>query len=223
MVVWNAAEPVTSPVGAIGKSLPPIPNNRGMETLVGACIGIGLAAACGMRVFIPLLVLGLASRVGVVSLSESTAWLASTPALCTLGVACLVEVAAYWLPSIDHALDVMAAPAALAAGTLVAASQFGEFTPALSWGLGAIAGGGAAGLSTATSVSTRGVGTLSTAGVVNPLISAVQTALSAVVSVLAVVVPVALAAVLVLVTAGGVMLMRRRWRTSVSRGAVATI
>ncbi|MEY3230641.1 MAG: hypothetical protein RL689_730, partial [Planctomycetota bacterium] len=33
-----------------------------METLVGACIGIGLAAACGMRVFIPLLVLGLASR-----------------------------------------------------------------------------------------------------------------------------------------------------------------
>jgi hypothetical protein len=190
-----------------------------METLVGACIGIGLAAACGMRVFIPLLVLGLASRAGLVTLSDSTAWLASTPALCTLGVACLVEVAAYWLPSIDHALDVVAAPAALAAGTLAAASQFGEFTPALSWGLGAIAGGGVAGLSTATSVSTRGVGTVGTAGLVNPLISAVQSALSAVVSVLAVVVPVALAAVLMVVAVTAIVLLRR-WRRRADVGGV---
>lgn len=193
-----------------------------METIIGACIGIGLAAACGMRVFIPLLVLGLASKAGFVTLSESTAWLASTPALWTLGVACLVEVAAYWVPSIDHALDVVAAPAALAAGTLVAASQFGEFTPALSWGLGAIAGGGVAGLSTATSVSARGVGTVSTAGLVNPLISSVQSALSAVVSVLAVVVPLALAGVLLVVLAAFVVAWRRRGRRSEGRGVVAT-
>lgn len=193
-----------------------------METIIGACIGIGLAAACGMRVFIPLLVLGLASKAGFVTLSESTAWLASTPALWTLGVACLVEVAAYWVPSIDHALDVVAAPAALAAGTLVAASQFGEFTPALSWGLGAIAGGGVAGLSTATSVSARGVGTVSTAGLVNPLISSVQSALSAVVSVLAVVVPLALAGVLLVVLAALVVAWRRRGRRSEGRGVVAT-
>ncbi len=192
-----------------------------METLVGACIGIGLAAACGMRVFIPLLVLGVASRVGVVTLSESTAWLASTPALCTLGVACLVEVAAYWLPSIDHALDLLAAPAALIAGTLVAASQFGEFTPSLAWGLGAIAGGGAAGLSTVTNVSTRGVGTVSTAGLVNPLISAVQTVVSAAVSVLAVLVPVALAAVLLLLATIAAILIRRRRRTGDAGGAIA--
>ena len=193
-----------------------------METIIGACIGIGLAAACGMRVFIPLLVLGLASKAGFVTLSESTAWLASTPALWTLGVACLVEVAAYWVPSIDHALDVVAAPAALAAGTLVAASQFGEFTPALSWGLGAIAGGGVAGLSTATSVSARGVGTVSTAGLVNPLISSVQSALSAVVSVLAVVVPLALAGVLLVAVVAIAVAWRRRGRRSEGRGVVAT-
>lgn len=193
----------------------------GMETLVGACIGIGLAAACGMRVFIPLLVLGLASRAGLVTLSDSTQWLASTPALWTLGVACLVEVIAYWLPSIDHALDVIAAPAALAAGTLAAASQFGEFTPALSWGLGAIAGGGVAGLSAATSVSARGVGTATTAGLVNPLISGVQSAVSVVVSVLAVVVPVMLAAAGVILLAAMVVLVRRV-RRSDAHGIVAT-
>ncbi|MEI7658831.1 MAG: DUF4126 domain-containing protein [Phycisphaerae bacterium] len=192
-----------------------------METLVGACIGIGLAAACGMRVFIPLLVLGLASRAGLVTLSASTQWLASTPALWTLGVACLVEVIAYWLPSIDHALDVIAAPAALAAGTLAAASQFGEFTPALSWGLGAIAGGGVAGLSAATNISTRGVGTLTTAGLVNPLISAIQSAVSVALSVLAVVVPVAMVVVLVIVLATVLVLLRRRWRRSDGAGIMA--
>jgi hypothetical protein len=116
----------------------------------------------------------------------------------------------------------VAAPAALAAGTLAAASQFGEFTPALSWGLGAIAGGGVAGLSTATSVSTRGVGTVGTAGLVNPLISSVQSALSAVVSVLAVVVPVALAAVLMMVAVTAVLVLRRWRRRSEADGMVAT-
>jgi hypothetical protein len=65
------------------------------------------------------------------------------------------------------------------------------------------------------------VGTVSTAGLVNPLISSVQSALSAVVSVLAVVVPVALGAVLLVAAAMAVFLLRRRWRRSDAHGVVA--
>jgi hypothetical protein len=160
-----------------------------METLMGVGMGIGLAAACGFRVFVPLLVLAAASRAGLAHLSEHTQWLGSTPALVALCVACLVELVAYWIPSVDHALDVIAAPTALVAGTLAAASQFGDFGPVLSWGLAAIAGGSAAGASTALNIFTRGVGTITTGGVFNPLISAAQGVTGTVLSIVSIILP----------------------------------
>jgi hypothetical protein len=173
-----------------------------METLMGVGMGIGLAAACGFRVFVPLLVLAVASRAGMAHLSEHTQWLGSTPALIALSVACLVEVVAYWVPSVDHALDVVAAPAALVAGTLAAASQFGDFGPALSWGLAAIAGGSAAGASTALNIFTRGLGTITTGGVFNPIISAAQGITGTVLSVLSVLVPLVALVLVALLAAG---------------------
>jgi hypothetical protein len=45
----------------------------GTEALIGIPIGIGLSAACGFRVFVPLLVMNLASLAGHLHLkSEST-------------------------------------------------------------------------------------------------------------------------------------------------------
>ncbi|MCX5691112.1 MAG: DUF4126 domain-containing protein [Planctomycetota bacterium] len=160
-----------------------------METLMGVGMGIGLAAACGFRVFVPLLVLAVASRAGLAHLSDHTQWLGSTPALVALTVACLVEVVAYWMPSVDHALDVIAAPTALVAGTLAAASQFGDFGPVLSWGFAAIAGGSAAGASTALNIFTRGIGTITTGGVFNPIISAAQGITGTALSILSILVP----------------------------------
>ena len=67
--------------------------------------GVALAAACGLRAFLPLLIVGAASRGGLVELTPSVRWLASDPALITLGAATVVELAADKIPVVDHALD----------------------------------------------------------------------------------------------------------------------
>jgi len=47
----------------------------GMETLLGIPIRIGLSAACGFRVFVPLLVMNLASLTGHLQLGPGFEWL----------------------------------------------------------------------------------------------------------------------------------------------------
>ena len=188
---------------------------------MGVCMGVGLAAACGFRVFVPLLVLAIASRAGMANLSDQMQWLGSTPALIALAVACAVEVAAYWVPSIDHVLDLIAAPTALLAGTLAAASQFGDFGPALSWGLAAIAGGAAAGASTALNISTRSIATITTGGIFNPLISAAQGVAGTVLSIMSIVVPIAAVACLLAIVA--VVIWWRLARTTRSARAARVL
>ena len=73
-----------------------------MNHLVEIALGIGLAAATGFRVFIPLLLVGLAARFEVLTLTDGFAWLGSTPALVILGTACLLELAGYYLPWVDN-------------------------------------------------------------------------------------------------------------------------
>jgi len=61
------------------------------------CARIGLAAATGFRVFVPLLIAGLAARFGELPLSEHFQWLASAPALVMLGTAAAAEILAYYI------------------------------------------------------------------------------------------------------------------------------
>ena len=47
------------------------------ETILGIAIGIGLSAACGLRVFVPLLVMNLAVLTGHLHLSPGFEWIGS--------------------------------------------------------------------------------------------------------------------------------------------------
>jgi hypothetical protein len=163
-----------------------------MESVLAVLVGLGLAASCGFRVFVPLLVLSVAARAGVVHPGSSLEWIGSWGAITAFGVASVAEVVAYKVPWLDHFLDTLASPAAVVAGTIVAASQTGAIgaDPFMQWSSAIIAGGGAAGFVQATSVSTRAASTVATGGLANPLISAMQSVLSVVVSVLSVVAPV---------------------------------
>ena len=58
-----------------------------MNYLLPIALGISLAAATGFRVFLPLLITGLAAREGYLPMTESMSWLATTPALLMLAVA----------------------------------------------------------------------------------------------------------------------------------------
>jgi hypothetical protein len=70
-----------------------------------AMSGVAIAAACGLRAFLPLLLLGVAARAGWVELVPQAAWLASDLALGALAVATVVELAADKIPVVDHVLD----------------------------------------------------------------------------------------------------------------------
>ena len=69
--------------------------------------GIAVAAACGLRAFLPLLLLGIAARLGWIELRGGADWLAGDVALIALGVATVLEVAGDKVPVVDHALDLV--------------------------------------------------------------------------------------------------------------------
>jgi hypothetical protein len=158
-------------------------------SLVGVALGIGLAAATGFRIFIPLLIAGLAARFEVLPLGESFQWLASTPALLMLGTAAAVETLAYYIPGVDHALDVLAGPATLVAGTVASAAVMTDIPPAVMWPVAVIAGGGAAGLTKGSTALLRAKSGLATAGLANPVVSTVETVGATGIAILAIAVP----------------------------------
>lgn len=157
------------------------------DTLLSVALGIGLAAACGLRVFLPLFVSSVLAHfdLGGFGLREGFGWLAEWPAMIALGTATLAELLAYYIPFLDHALDVVAVPLSAAAGTLAAISTMADLPPMLSWGLALIAGGGLAGLISTGTAATRVASTTTTAGLGNPVIVTAETGGAAALSLLA--------------------------------------
>lgn len=181
-----------------------------MNELMAVCAGIGLAAACGFRVFVPLFAASLAANMGVEPELMGTFdleavlgehhWLGSTPVTIMLGVATALEIGSYYVPWIDNALDTVATPMAVGAGTLITGTMLPEFMGdgSLKWVAATIAGGGTAGVVQGASVITRGTSTATTGGVGNPAVSTAELGGSVVTAGLALFIPI-LAGVLVLV------------------------
>ena len=159
-------------------------------TLTGLLVGIGLAAACGFRIFVPLLVAAVAAKAGHIQLAAGWQWVGSYPAIIALSAATALEIAAYYIPWLDNLLDSIATPAAIVAGTLITASAISGMSPLLRWSLAIIAGGGAAGLVQATTILVRTASTATTAGVGNPAVSTAEAGLSVGLSLLAVFLPI---------------------------------
>src|SRR5438093_573764 len=160
-----------------------------METVLSICIGIGLSAACGFRVFVPLLVMSIASLSGHLTLAHGFEWIGSYPALVTFSAATVAEIAGYYVPWVDHLLDTVATPAAIVAGTVTTAAMVGDMSPYLKWTLAAIAGGGTAGVVQGTTVLVRGASTLTTGGLGNPFFATIELGGALFTSILAILAP----------------------------------
>lgn len=172
-----------------------------METILGLCIGIGLSAACGFRVFVPLLVMSIASLLGWFEPMKGFEWLAMPSVCIAFAVATVCEVAAYYIPWVDNMLDTVATPAAMIAGTLTTmAVSSGEMSQFASWASAIIVGGGTAGAVQMSTVAVRGVSTATTGGVANPLVSTGEWIGAFLLSILSLIVPV-LVVVLIIVLA----------------------
>lgn len=145
-----------------------------MENLLGLCVGIGLSAACGFRVFVPLFAMSIAAYSGHLELSQGFSWIGTEASLIAFGVATVLEVTAYYVPWLDNLLDTITTPAAVVAGTIVTASMVADMSPFLKWTLAVIAGGGAAGLVQGATVATRALSTGGTGGLANPILSTAE-------------------------------------------------
>lgn len=158
--------------------------------LLSLAVGIGLAAACGFRVFVPLLILNLAALGGYISLPAGFAWMGSFQATIAFAAATLAEILGYYIPWIDNALDSIATPAAVIAGTLTTAATITDMNPFLKWMLALIAGGGVAGLVQTSTVALRVKSSLATAGTANPIISTLELVGSLMTSLFAIFIPI---------------------------------
>lgn len=160
-----------------------------MEELFALMIGIGLSAACGFRVFVPLLAMSLAAQTGHLEIAESFQWVATPMVTAALGIATFFEIGGYYIPWIDNMLDTAATPAAIIAGTFITASVMPEMTPFLKWTIAAITGGSAAGVIQGATVLTRTASSFTTGGLGNPVVSTAEAGGSILLSVLAVLLP----------------------------------
>jgi hypothetical protein len=160
-------------------------------------LGIGLAAATGFRVFLPMLVMSGAAYTGHLQLDDGFAWLATPSALTMLGVAAVAEILAYYVPGVDNLLDALATPAAFVAGTVVSAAVITDLPPMVKWTAAVIAGGGMAGIMQGMTAILRAKSTVLTGGLGNSLIATAQLVGSLLVSLLTLAAPLAAFALVV--------------------------
>lgn len=159
------------------------------QLLLGIASGIGLSAACGFRIFVPLLAASIAHKLGVLPLAENLEWLSSWPALIAFATASVAEILAYYIPYVDNLLDSIATPSAMIAGTIVSASTIIDIDPTWQWILAVLVGGGSAGIVQAGTGLTR-LGSLKfTGGLGNHVVATGENAASIGGSIMAIVAP----------------------------------
>jgi hypothetical protein len=178
--------------------------------------GVGLAAAAGLRAFLPPLVVGLLGRYEVFELRPSLDWMESTPALVIFGSAVVLEVLADKIPWLDHALDTVESFVKPAAGILVVAAALVDLPPLWTAVLAIVVGGVVSGTVHFGKASARLVSTGTTGGIGNPALSVAEDGVALGGSLLSIFFPVIAFALLVV---GGFLVLRGigRWKRSRAR------
>src|SRR5687768_9193598 len=165
-----------------------------LDIVISLCLGLGLSAACGFRVFVPLLGLSVAAMADYLEPAAGWEWVGSWPALICLATATILEIGAYYVPWIDNALDSIATPAAVVAGTIATLAVVTDLPPLVKWSLALIAGGGIAGLIQAATVALRGTSSVATGGTANFAVATGELVLALVTTLLAILLPILAAA-----------------------------
>lgn len=167
------------------------------KLLLSLALGLGLSASSGFRVFVPLLVASIASKLGIIHLGESFQWMGSTTAIVAFAAATVFEIAGYYIPFVDNILDTITTPTSVIAGTLLTASVLTpDLDPMLKWGLGIIVGGGSAGIVQAGTALTRATSSVATAGIGNPVVATAEHGFAFAGSILSILMPFVIATII---------------------------
>ena len=117
-----------------------------MVILLSLFLGTTLAAAAGLRAFLPLFLLGVLERAQLLapfSLGETFQWLTSDLAILTLGIATVIEMTADKVPAIDSGLDSVMTFIRPGAGALSVFAVVSSQDPLLAYVSGFVLAGGA--------------------------------------------------------------------------------
>lgn len=136
--------------------------------------GLLLAAAAGLRAFLPLCALGWAAHFHLVTLNASFSWLATTPSLIGLTAAVVLELAADKVPLLDHALDAVGLLAKPVAAVVAMAASLSTLSPQAAFVVGVVAGGPLAGGTHLVKAKSRLVANAATAGLAAPVLSLLE-------------------------------------------------
>ncbi|ANF50854.1 hypothetical protein A0O34_10135 [Chryseobacterium glaciei] len=180
--------------------------------VLSAFIGIGLAAATGFRVFLPMFAVSLASYLHWIPTNENFEWLSGLPTLITTGIATVAEILAYYIPFIDHLLDTISVPMATVAGSVLFASQFADLGTFPQWALALIAGGGTAATISSGFAGLRAASTATTGGLGNSVVGTTETAGAGIMTVLAMAMPILAGIFAIILVILVVVYGRKAWR-----------
>ena len=162
-------------------------------TILAALMGLSLASASGFRVFLPPFLLSIAVRTDTLvnlDLSDTSfAIFDSNAAVLILGIACLAEFAAYYVPWLDNLLDTIATPAAVLSGVGMSSMVLVGTDPIMQWSFAIIAGGGSAGIIQLTTVAIRGLSSTLTLGFGNSFVASGENIASVVLTIAALLAP----------------------------------
>ena len=146
-------------------------------------LAFGLSAACGFRIFIPPLTYGLLYKADLVQLGDGWYWIGNDWVIAVLALAALIEITGNLVPWFDNLLDVIATPTAIIAGTTLSAASLTELDPGLKWMLSIMSGILVTGGFQITTVGLRGLSSVFTGGLINPIISLIENLISLVISI----------------------------------------
>ncbi|MEO8209026.1 MAG: DUF4126 domain-containing protein [bacterium] len=158
-----------------------------MSILIGIC----LSAASGFRIFVPFLVLSMASFIGGIDFGVSASWLNSVNILIGLGFASVLEITGYYNPWMDNMLDLISTPLSFFAGTTIILTVLPDSNPILKWIIALICGGVTALNIRLLSLKARALSSYFTTGIGNSVVTTIETISSFVVSILALYLPLA--------------------------------
>ncbi len=161
-----------------------------LDLVLAGFAGVAIAAACGLRAFLPLLALSLGVRFGFLHVTPSAMWIASGPAIIALLWATVLELAADKVPALDHLLDLVATALRPIAAAIAAWCTFTGVHPALGVAAAVVLGAGAMGIHVAKAKVRLGSSMLSF-GTANPILSFMEDAIATGLSAMAVLAPLA--------------------------------
>lgn len=160
-----------------------------MNAMLNLSAAFGLSAAAGLNAYIPLLLVSILARAGLVHLGAPYDVMGQTWCVVLLAVLCVVELIVDKVPGADHVNDVIQSFVRPTAGAILFASQTGTMT-GVHPGVWIVIGLLFSGMVHGTKMAVRPVVNLTTGGIGAPVVSTLEDLMSTVISLVAIFAPI---------------------------------